>query len=596
MCIHINIKFLFIYFLLLFSTISFSQNTVVADSLNKTLKQKNLSKEERSRILSLRAYHLQDIDSSLISAKLALSIAKEINKPILEAVAWEEISHIERRLGNNSVSLNASLKALHIYDSLGLDESKAASYGQLASNSISDEDYEAAINYLKKANAIYNISDKNGNQILTLLNLGETYRLAGKLDSAVIYFKETLKRNELIKHDIVQSYSLGNLGMVLSAQNNLEISKQYLNEAIEILKPISDAYSTSVYIAELGEIYWKESKWEMAEAKLIEAYGIAYNASLKEQIRDFSRKLTDFYNERKRYKKALQFLEINIIYQDSLVNKASIQKVEQLKASYEIGKRESEIELLNTINTNQRNQMIFLVVGVFLISLLAYILFRNIKAIKKVSKRIATQNKIIEKREQEKELLLKELNHRVKNNLQMISSLLSLQSHELNGHPAQEAILTGKNRVEALSLVHRKLYQEGLETKVFLKEYIEELVLGLLYGYDISFKPDFDIANTSLSIDNAIPIALIINEIVVNSLKYAYKGIENPNLKISVKEAQDNLEIEIWDNGIGFTAQESGKVNSFGIKLMTSLVEQLDGSIEKLDSDGTHWKMKLKFS
>jgi tetratricopeptide (TPR) repeat protein len=237
---------------------SFSQTSNKIDNLGELLKHKDLSKAEQSRILSLRAYYFNDIDSSLISALLALSIAKEINNPILQADALEEVSHIEYRLGNNSVSIDASLTALKIYDSLGLDENKAAIYVQLGSNSLSDEDYNSAIKYLKNAEQIYTELNKEVRQILTKLNLGEAYRLAGKLDSASVYFKETLKRIKTLKNSIVQSYSFGNLGMVLSAQGKFDDAKQHLNDAIKILTPLEDPYSTSVYTAELGDIYIKE--------------------------------------------------------------------------------------------------------------------------------------------------------------------------------------------------------------------------------------------------------------------------------------------------------------------------------------------------
>lgn len=591
-----SFKILLIFLVLFFilnNENCFSQNSFILDSLGKVLKKKSISKTEKSQILILRAYYFNDVDSSLISSKLALAIAREINNPILQAEALEEISHIERRLGNNSKSIEASLNALKIFDSLGLKERTAASYVQLGSNSISDEDYTSAIKYLKNAEDIYNISDEKGNLILTQLNLGEAYRLANKLDSAAYYFNETLLKNKSKNNAIVQGYSLGNLGMVLHAQKQYDIAEQHLKEAIAILEPLGDDYSTSVYLAELGQIYAKTSKNNLAESKLLEAYNIAHKAGLKEQIRDFSRNLTDFYKTQNQYDKALQYLEVNRIYQDSLVNKASIQKIEQLKANYEIGKRESEISLLNTITNNQRNQMILLAFGVLCISVLALLLFRSNRAIKKVNLHIAEQNTVIEKREQEKALLLKELNHRVKNNLQMISSLLSLQSHQLTGHPAQEALIAGKNRVEALSLVHRKLYQEGAETKIALKEYIEELILGLFHGYNVDFKPKLNIDNSSISIDKAIPLALIINEIVINSLKYAYKNIEAPSLDVQLTKVENHLELDISDNGIGFKEDQVVKKNSFGLKLIQSLIHQLDGSIERFNTKGTHWKIKI---
>src|SRR5690606_1197403 len=154
--------------------------------------------------------------------------------------------------------------------------------------------------------------------------------------------------------------------------------------------------------------------------------------------------------------------------------------------------------------------------GVFSLIIFMCLLYSGNKKIKKINKELSYQKDIISKREKEKALLLRELNHRVKNNLQMISSLLSLQSRELNGHPAKEAIISGKYRVEALSLVHRKLYQEGLDTKIKIKEYVEELVLSLFHGYNTKFKPKFKIANISVGIDIAVPLALIINELTTN--------------------------------------------------------------------------------
>ena len=136
---------------LLVFRISFSQNQKIADSLSMVLKTKDLTKEEKAKHLSLLAYHHPNIDTALFLAKQSLQLAQEIKAPVLQAEALEEISHKERKLGNNSKSLQASLKALQIYESLGLRERQAASYNQLAGNYISDENYDQGIVYLKKA-------------------------------------------------------------------------------------------------------------------------------------------------------------------------------------------------------------------------------------------------------------------------------------------------------------------------------------------------------------------------------------------------------------------------------------------------------------
>jgi two-component sensor histidine kinase len=408
------------------------------------------------------------------------------------------------------------------------------------------------------------------------------------LDSAKTSFEHTLKLNKTLNNNIIQGYSQGNLGMVYSDQDELLLAKKNLIEAIKILKPLGDNYSVSIYLSELGKVYKKEGENNTAEDTFLEALSIAKKAGLKEQIRDFSMLISNFYEINGQYSKALEYQKLFQTYQDSLVNKENIRKIEQIKSGYEIDKRESEIVLLNTININQKKWVISLAFVISLLLLFAYLLFKGNKKFK-----LANDN--LSKQEKEKALLLRELNHRIKNNLQMISSLLNLQSHELTGHPAKEAIIAGKHRVEALSLVHRKLYQEDLDTRVVLKDYVEELVLGLFHGYDTTFKPNFKIENISVSLDTAVPLALVINEIIINSLKYAFVNIQKPVLKIIISNSDGYLNIEIIDNGIGFDQSKAEKNNSFGIKLIYSLIEQLEGEIQKLESEnGTHWRMKIK--
>lgn len=584
---------LFLSFLLICS-FSFAQNLKKADSLSRILETENLSKKEKAKVLRSLAYFHPDLTVSLRSAKESLAIAEEIQEPILQAEALEEISHIERRVGNNNASLDASLRALTIYESQDLVARQAASYTQLASNYISDEDYDLAIDYLKKAIAIYEKTDQEVQTVSAILNLGEAYRLDKQLDNASVYFKQALQHNQSLQNEYIESYALGNLGMVYTTQGKLALAKENLMTAITMLDNLGDPYSSCIYLAELGKVHLSEKQPKRAERFFLKALTLAKQHGLKEQIRDFSSLLSDYYESTESYANALTYQKLYQVYQDTLVNKANIQKMEALKFGYQIDKRESEIDLLNTITTNQKQLVIVLIIGLLLFVLFTYLLYKSVTKIKKKNIILSDQKKTITKREEEKALLLRELNHRVKNNLQMISSLLNLQSNTLTGHPAKEAIVAGKYRVEALSLVHRKLYQEGVDTKINAKEYIEELVLGLFHAYEANFTPKIDIDAVSIHIDLAVPLALVINELIINSLKYAYTNINNPSLEVLMKVIEkDKLHLEVIDNGIGFTATEEEKNNSFGITLISSLIEQMGGQLKKLANQGTHWQINI---
>ncbi|MGH1385664.1 tetratricopeptide repeat-containing sensor histidine kinase [Kordia sp.] len=592
-----NKLFSFFTVFLIGSSICFAQNANRLDSLVTVLENNKLPKNEKIQLLIKIAHNHTNTDEGMHYAKQSLQMAIEINDLVLQSQAWEEIGTIEQRLGNKNNALDAIFKALHIYDSLNLKDKQAASYMQIGGHHVGEKEYDPAIIYFQKAEKIYSEIEDDLYLAFVLTNLGEAYRFEGQLENATTSLTKALELNKSLKNDVVEGYALGNLGMVYAAESKFTKAKTFLTKAIAITNRLQGAYPTCVYIAALGSVYEKEGDFLLSESKYTEAFAMAKSAGLKEQIRDFSAVLTGFYEKHSDYKKALKFQKVYQQYQDSLVNRENIQKNEQLKADYEVSKRESEISILNITNANQKRWGIALISGFVILLFLAYLLYRGNREIKKSNQVLSDQKELISKREQEKALLLQELNHRVKNNLQMVSSLLNLQSRELTGHPAREAILSGKYRVEALSLVHRKLYQEGVDTKIPLKDYIQELVLGLFEGYNAEFEPNFSIADINIGIDVAIPLALIINEMVINSLKYAYDGIENPLLKIVImQETKEDLHLQVIDNGIGFTKNDNEKNNSFGLKLITSLIEQLEGTMERINTKGTHWEMKIKLS
>ncbi|WP_298512228.1 histidine kinase dimerization/phosphoacceptor domain -containing protein [uncultured Kordia sp.] len=592
-----NKQLLFSIGFLMLSLSCFAQNAQQTDSLLKVLETQKLPKNEKATLLRIIANDHPNTDEGIRYAKQSLQIAIEINDLVLQGEAWEEIGTIEQRLGNKNNALDATFKALHIYDSLNLKDKQGASYAQIASHHVGEKEYDLAIIYFQKAEKIFSEIGDDFYLAYVLTNLGESYRFAEQLEDATTSLTKALELNKSFKNETIESYSLGNLGMVYAAEGKFAKAKIFLIKAIAITNRLGDVYATSIFVAALGSVYEKEGDFSLSESKYNEAFAMAKSAGLKEQIRDFSAVLTGFYEEQNDYKKALKFQKVYQQYQDSLVNKENIQKNEQLKADYEVSKRESEISLLNITNSNQKKWVFGLITGLLVVLLLTYLLYRGNQKIKKTNTILSDQKELISKREQEKALLLQELNHRVKNNLQMISSLLNLQSRELTGHPAQEAILSGKYRVEALSLVHRKLYQEGVDTKIPLKDYIQELVLGLFEGYNVKFSPSFVIADISIGIDVAIPLALIINEMVINSLKYAYQGVDEPLLKIvMMQETTEYLHIQVIDNGVGFTQDTNEKDNSFGLKLITSLIQQLEGTMEQINTKGTHWEMKIKLS
>jgi PAS domain S-box-containing protein len=198
---------------------------------------------------------------------------------------------------------------------------------------------------------------------------------------------------------------------------------------------------------------------------------------------------------------------------------------------------------------------------------------------------------------QEKVVLLKEVHHRVKNNLQIISSLLNLQSQYIKEDSAHEIFKESQNRIRSMALIHEKLYQTSNMSRLNFAGYVHELVMNLLHSYDTTGKINFrmDIEDVLLNIDTAITLGLSINEIVSNSLKHAF-GNRQGEIFISFKErSKDNFCLIISDNGKGLPAHVDFKnTSSLGLQLVNTLIEQLEGTIEMDNKNGT--KFTINFS
>lgn len=215
---------------------------------------------------------------------------------------------------------------------------------------------------------------------------------------------------------------------------------------------------------------------------------------------------------------------------------------------------------------------------------------------KDITQRKEAELKIKESLE-EKEVLLQEIHHRVKNNLQIISSLLNLQTYYVEEEESINVLKESQNRVKSMAMVHEKLYHSSNLKDINFKEYIEDLISVLFYSYGIeseNIKTEINLEDLKIDIDTAIPCGLIINELVTNSIKYAFpdkKGI----LKVELKPVSDYIELIVADNGIGLTSDITlENTNTLGLKMVNSLVHQLEGTLELNRTGGTEFVIKFK--
>lgn len=205
---------------------------------------------------------------------------------------------------------------------------------------------------------------------------------------------------------------------------------------------------------------------------------------------------------------------------------------------------------------------------------------------------LRTKNQEVQLQNEEKSVMLREIHHRVKNNLQVISSLLRLQAREAKDDKTIELFKDSTNRVVAMALIHEKMYQTKDLAKINLEEYLRTLLNDLIDSYSIQIPIKADIHSNVEMISNQslVPLALLFNELVSNTLKHAFSEKDEGTIKIDIDRENGKIVLSYWDNGIW---REKQKETSFGLELIESLTEQLDGTCKRSTKLGTSYEFTL---
>jgi two-component system, sensor histidine kinase PdtaS len=289
---------------------------------------------------------------------------------------------------------------------------------------------------------------------------------------------------------------------------------------------------------------------------------------------------------------------------DSNFRVSKLRQAEELQVKYLTEEKENQITVLNQkenlekANVKQanlvRNVTIIGIIGVLII---AGLLYRQNTLKQKNNNVITHKNEQLQHLLTEKEWLLKEIHHRVKNNLQIVMSLLNSQSAYLENDAALTAIHDSQHRVHAMSLIHQKLYNSENVSSINMSSYIRELVTYLRDSFDTGQRVRFELNIEPLEMDvsQAVPLGLILNEAITNSLKYAFPSDMDGMINISLSRTTTNhYLLSISDNGVGMPDHFTGKKpGSLGMSLMAGLSEDLDGNFTVENNNGTVIKISF---
>ena len=393
--------------------------------------------------------------------------------------------------------------------------------------------------------------------------------------------------------------------------------RQDIDSCIFYLKE-SQKYATEMespeYLGEIhsnfGSIYFTTGNAEKALTHLREAEKYGELTGSKRILRDVYLNMSDCYTLKGDYKKALEYHQIATDITLEMASGTTTRKLVQMQKDFEFQKErdanEQKVERAKLEAQNAKLQLdaastrtTALIIGIIsLLAIIALVLFAFLRN-RRSKQEIARKNELLNSSLEEKELLLKEIHHRVKNNLQLVSSLLDTQANKIQDDEVLSIFQEGQNRVQAMSLIHQKLYQGENLGQINFKDYLEELVQYFTSAGDMAnqLQVNIDHSDVQLDIDTAIPLGLIVNELMTNSIKHAFSNHTNPEIRISIeKETEGNYRLNYADNGEGLPQDlDLKKTKTLGIRLVRSLAKQLLGKMEyKLENSWSAFAITFK--
>lgn len=422
---------------------------------------------------------------------------------------------------------------------------------------------------------------------------------------------KSIKSAQKINFDAGKAYAYVHLSRTLRKQNQFDSAYYYLEEASKI-KLGRRAKRFEGYLNQIKGDYWAAKGHALNAIKYYEeAYNTWDELEVLNDKQYTAKALALFYKEIKKPRKALTYMETYVTIKDSAFSKNKVEELKEIELTYEFEKQQYkdsiqnaealailDLEQKNEIQQERHVQQILL--GLFIAALaLGGFVYYAYQRKKKTSQILDEKNKIIEKALQEKQLLLKEVHHRVKNNFQIVSSLLELQTKGIEDEKALNLANEGKNRVKSMALIHQKLYQN--ETGLIdFDEYINVLVkeLSYIYASEKKVQTSINTKNMQFDIDTAIPLGLIVNELITNAYKYAFDATKENRLNISINKLnEEEYKLVVADNGKGIDDTiDLAKVKSLGLRLVKRLTKQLQGNFTLNNEEGASFEIVFKDS
>ena len=526
--------------------------------------------------------NLLHLDSATFFFDKAMKGYEAIDNKRGQATTEFKIAWVHKKRGELDKAMQSDLKASTLMEALGDQQGMASAYGRVSEDLTRQRRLTEAMSYAKKAIDICEKNHFNNEMVYALTYAGDAAISGDQNKLAFDYFDRALKLARSQKFgEISVADFLNNRGNALKRLGRYPEAIKNYESALAIAKKTNYANAISATVANLGEVNLLMGNYKEALPYQLETVRLQEKDSDLSNITENYLHVSTIYEHLGDYKSALAYHKKALLIRDSVASVKSDEAMSKMLTQYETQKKEATIKAQQIVISEQRDIQWLGAVTVLLMT--GFIIFGYINYRGRIKR-----NRLLASKNAENELLLKEIHHRVKNNLEVVSSLLALQSAQIDDPNTKEAMLEGQNRVQSIGIVHQKLYQGKNLGAIEMKDYFFNLSESILDSFGAEERVNIELAMDKLDvdIDTAVPLGLIVNELLTNTLKYAFPESQTGNVRISLEKKNNGvLHLEVSDNGVGKSGITEG--TGFGTQLVSLLTQQLSGTMWEVIKNGT---------
>ena len=457
--------------------------------------------------------------------------------------------------------------------------------------------YKRALEFYYKSLAIKKeIGDIKG-QPSTYINISSVFLHAKEYESAE---KVALEGYDLCMqhhYDEEAALCMVNASQAALFLKRMDNCRRYLGEAGRLFGEVGNDFYRADFLMAKSEFESANAHFGESAGSGLEAMQLYSRYGRMEQLLKCYKHLSEVHASMNRTDLALGWLKKAWEINDTIFHKENIRQVNEMDIIYKTKSKEKENESLRMENrleqirsetsVRQRN---FLLVSLCVFVILAGVILRLLWQKNQAYDQLESNRKALENAVEQKDTLLRELHHRVKNNLQVVTGLLDLQMARIEDKEIIKALNDGKNRIRSMALIHQKLYRTEDLKSVEMQEYLEKLLQEIRSGFAIPGKDiqaEVKAGDISLDIDVAIPLGLIVNELVTNSFKYAFGESTSGFVRVHMYREGEKFVLKVSDSGPGYDHAEKATKATLGLRLVNMLVKQIRGVVEIYNFSGT---------